>query len=408
MTLDIQQQNALAAAWHQQRPLQEIAGLMNITTLEVREQASELQLPAGPITGAKRFTENEVEAFRLAWQANVPNQEIASRFCLNLKNVDSTAKTFALPTRPYVFTVAEKDWINDLLQEGHSRDVIAKVLGIARYALRTHPNVARVTTPRRQKEIPTHYDFVDDNAIAAAVSMWGKATRQVIAATLGLTLDQFTQAVRSVHPSVRMRLFPKVAYRNGRPAYAVVVTVPAPITRIVAAVPTYTNPWWADHWSVCSVADVFGFRYATVMRAAEMLGGSLTFAGTHLLALLGILTDGWRRGTRGTKGKKRTRLESIKRPRPLHTLFEFGHVVSTSGAIPTACTSGIATNTFLKRQVLGYQVREVPSGDSSGVRHVVDVEVNVLRTLARLRPRTAWTVCGVIPARISVVLTILR
>jgi hypothetical protein len=405
MTLTSQQQNALAAAWHLQRPLQEIAGLLLLTTLEVREEASALQLPAGPMTGAARFTPDEVQAFRAAWQMNVPNRTLATRFCLKLKNVDSTAKTFGLSTRPYVFTEAEQNWIDDLLREGHSRDKIAKVLGIARYALRTLPNQVQALAPKRQKEILTHYAFVDDSAIAVAVSMWGKATRQVIATTLDLTLDQFTQAVRSVHPSDRMRLFPKAAYRNGRPAYAVVVDEPAPAPSVAAAVPNFTNPWWADHWSVCSVADVFGFRYATVMKAAELLGGSLTFAGTHLLALLGILADGWRRGTRG---KRRTRLESIKRTRPLHSLFQFGHVVSTSAAVLPSCPSGVAANTFLKRFVLGYQVREVPCGDSSGVRHVVDVEIDVLRTLARLRPRTAWTVRGVIPARICVVLTVLR
>lgn len=405
MTLDTVQQNALTAAWHQQRPLHEIATLLNLTTLQVREEASALQLPAGPITGAPRFSPDEKEAFREAWEADTANQLLASRFCLKLKHVNATAKAFGLRERPYIFTAAETEWIRHLQNEGHSRDVIAKVLGIARDALRSLPSIERISITRPVKEIPTHYGFRDDEAISTAVSLWGRVTHQMIAAALGINITQLTEAIRSVPRGTRQRLFPRMAYRNGRPALAVTTPAPANPRPTEVAVPTYTNPWWSDYWSVCSVADVFGFRYTTVMRAAEILGGSLTFAGTHLLALLGILVDGFRRGSRPTRKPRGKRL--VKRTRPLHTLFQFGHVLTTCVATFPASTSRIPTDAFLERPVLRYQVREVASGDSCCMGNVVDVEINVLRTLARLRPATAWLVRGVVPARIRIVLSIL-
>lgn len=404
MTLDIVQQNALTAAWHQQRPLHEIASLLNLTTLQVREEASILQLPAGPITGAPRFSSDEKEAFREAWEADTANQVLASRFCLKLKHVNSTAKALGLRERPYIFTASEREWIRHLQNEGHSRDVIAKVLGIARDALRSLPSVERGNVTRPVKEITTHYGFRDNEAISTAVSLWGRVTHQMIANAVGIDITQLTEAIRSVPRGTRQRLFPRMAYRNGRPALAVVTPAPANPRPVQVAVPTYTNPWWSDYWSVCSVADVFGFRYASVMRAAEILGGSLTFAGTHLLALLGILVDRFRTGSRFHKPRRK---RSVKRARPLHALFEFGHVLTSCVAVLPASASRIPTDAFLERPVLRYQVRKVASGDSCGVGNVVDVEINVLRTLARLRPATAWLVRGVVPARIRIVLSIL-
>lgn len=437
-------ENLLRGLWNTEASLQAIARRLDITTMDLRALAFRLRLPISARTGLFHAPEEDVAEFVADWNTGMPNRQLEAKYHLRPSQWRGAQRRLKLAGRAYILNPAQLEQVQFAFSGASpALSNVARRLGIAATDLREALNAidfqwaVEASKPEKSAApFPTvsqSYGFASIEDAQLAVSLWGRAPRSVIAAELGMSLADFRVAVNETyamlaecpepHPAGgrKLVLFPRSAYVDGQPAYS----PPDPAPLEIAAAQRYAparlkpRPIWEATWTLSSIAEVFGYPVSAVTAAAQLLGKHhVVFTGHLLIALLALIQDRVR--SRPRHGRHlppvlvrlrsrgaRLRRGAVKRARPLHTLFQAAHVISASPTVCAPSASRITTNRVVE-PVLAYQVAEMPRGNPGRLRYIVRIQVDVFRTLSRLRPRAARVVGAVIPAPICVVLAILR
>lgn len=437
-------ENLLPGLWNTEASLQAIARRLDITTMELRTLASRLRLPITARTGLFHAPQEDVAEFVADWNTAMPNRQLEAKYHLRPSQWRGARRRLRLEPRPYILSPSQFEQVRAAFSNGSpALSSVAKRLGITASDLREALTAIDFPwTPERSKPekaavgypvVTQPYAFASTEDAQLAVSLWGRVPRAAIAGVLGLSMLEFRAAVSETyamlaecpvpHPAGgrNLLLFPRSAYVNDQPAYSPLDPTPLEIAPpiIYEAARLTPRPVWEATWTLSSIAEVFGYPVPAVTASARLLGKRhVVFTGPLLIALLALIQDRVR--SRPRCGRRlpsvlarlrarggRLRRGAVKRPRPLHALFQTAHVISASPTVCAAPASRVTANRVVE-PVLAYQVAEMPSSNPGRLRYIVRIQVDVLRTLSRLRPRAARVVGAVIPAPICVVLAVLR